>query len=83
MGTEKKKRKIRRMADKKFVFDWDAMDDTSQDYNPIYANRHGAQLFGRGHIAGFDEQQQRYGRSQFYEKLLESRRTAEEKDRAE
>ncbi|RKP09279.1 P-loop containing nucleoside triphosphate hydrolase protein [Thamnocephalis sphaerospora] len=83
MGAERKKRKIRRMADKKFVFDWDAMDDTSQDFNPIYSSRHDAQLFGRGHIAGFDIQQQKRERSQFYSTLMESRRTLEEKERAE
>ena len=30
-GEEKEKRKIRKMNDKKFVFDWDAEEDTSMD----------------------------------------------------
>ena len=42
------------MNEKKFVFDWDGGDDTSVDYNPIYANKHEVQLFGRGNIAGID-----------------------------
>lgn len=50
----KKKRRIRRLNDRKFVFDWDAGDDTSQDYNFLYKERHTVQFFGRGHIAGID-----------------------------
>ena len=45
---------MRRLNDRKFVFDWDAGDDTSVDYNPIYKEKHSVQLFGRGHIAGID-----------------------------
>ena len=45
---------MRRMNDRKFVFDWDAGEDTSVDYNPIYKERHQVQLFGRGHLAGID-----------------------------
>ncbi|KAJ3405836.1 DEAD (Asp-Glu-Ala-Asp) box polypeptide 23 [Chytridiales sp. JEL 0842] len=51
MGTEKKKRRIRRMNEKKFVFDWAADEDTSVDFNPIYAKKHDVQLFGKGLIA--------------------------------
>ena len=35
LGSEKKRRKMRRLADRKFVFDWDAGDDTSNDFNPL------------------------------------------------
>ena len=28
----------------KFVFDWDADEDTSRDLNPLYQNLHGASL---------------------------------------
>lgn len=35
LGAEKKRRKLRRLADRKFVFDWDAGDDTSVDFNPM------------------------------------------------
>ena len=54
LGIIKKKRRIRRLNDRKFVFDWDAGDDTSTDYNPLYKERHGVQFFGRGHVAGID-----------------------------
>lgn len=36
LGIIKRKRRIRRMNDRKFVFDWDAGEDTSNDYNPMY-----------------------------------------------
>ena len=54
LGIIKKKKRIRRLNDRKFVFDWDASEDTSNDYNPLYKERHQVQLFGRGHIAGID-----------------------------
>ncbi len=79
LGAERAKRKIRRMNEKKFVFDWDAGDDTSRDYNPIYAERHEVQLFGRGHLAGIDVAAQRLNKSQIYQDILEERRTTEEK----
>ncbi|KAJ3062265.1 DEAD (Asp-Glu-Ala-Asp) box polypeptide 23, partial [Quaeritorhiza haematococci] len=82
MGTQRKKRKIRKMNEKKFVFDWDTTEDTSQDINPIYADRHDVQLFGRGHIAGMDIKEQKKIRSQFYSTMLERRRTTEEAERA-
>ncbi|KIK59798.1 hypothetical protein GYMLUDRAFT_44255 [Collybiopsis luxurians FD-317 M1] len=55
LGVDKKKRKIRKMNDRKFVFDWDAQDDTFSS-EPPPANRQGAQImFGRGHLAGMDD----------------------------
>jgi ATP-dependent RNA helicase DDX23/PRP28 len=74
MGSKSNKRKLRRMNEKKFVFEWNAEEDTSQDHNPIYSNRHHAQLFGRGHFAGFDLRDQNHD-SSFYEKLLKDRRS--------
>ena len=35
LGGEKKRRKMRRLADRKFVFDWDTGEDTSVDFNPM------------------------------------------------
>ncbi|KAI8987041.1 P-loop containing nucleoside triphosphate hydrolase protein [Pilobolus umbonatus] len=81
-GGERKKRKIRRMNERKFVFDWDAGEDTSYDFNPLYANKHNAQMFGRGHIAGIDVKEQKKHQSHFYDQLLKLRRTTEEEDRA-
>lgn len=40
LGIVKKKRRVRRLNDRKFVFDWDAGEDTSVDYNPLYKERH-------------------------------------------
>ncbi|KAI8139339.1 P-loop containing nucleoside triphosphate hydrolase protein [Fennellomyces sp. T-0311] len=77
-GGERKKRKIRRMNERKFVFDWDAGEDTSHDFNPLYAQRHSAQMFGRGHIAGVDIKEQKKQRSEFYNQLLSDRQTEEE-----
>ncbi len=54
LGGIKKKKKVRRLNDRKFVFDWDAGEDTSVDYNPIYKEKHQVQLFGRGNLAGID-----------------------------
>jgi ATP-dependent RNA helicase DDX23/PRP28 len=58
LGVDKKKRKIRRMNERKFVFDWDEQEDTfSADPSAnIGVQRQGAQvMFGRGHIAGMDD----------------------------
>ncbi|KAL9555478.1 DEAD (Asp-Glu-Ala-Asp) box polypeptide 23 [Mucor bainieri] len=81
-GGERKKRKIRRMNERKFVFDWDAGEDTSHDINPLYANKHNAQMFGRGHLAGIDSKEQKKQQSEFYDRLLKERRTTEEVERA-
>lgn len=58
LGVDKKKRKIRKMNDRKFVFDWDTQDDTFAEDSPVAvgSNRQGAQImFGRGHLAGMDD----------------------------
>ncbi|XP_065666937.1 probable ATP-dependent RNA helicase DDX23 isoform X2 [Hydra vulgaris] len=78
LGVIKKKKKIRRLNDKKFVFDWDTSEDTSQDYNALYRERHEALLFGRGNKAGIDIKVQKK-ESKFYEQLMEKRRTESEK----
>ena len=71
------------MNDRKFVFDWDAGEDTAVDYNPIYKEKHEIQFFGRGHIAGIDLNKQKDDQSKFYGDLLSERRTQNEKDREE
>lgn len=58
LGVNTKKRKIRKMNDRKFVFDWNAEEDTFSGDSPVAvgANRQGAQvMFGRGHVGGFDD----------------------------
>jgi ATP-dependent RNA helicase DDX23/PRP28 len=79
LGIIKKKKKIRRLNDRKFVFDWDGSDDTSVDYNNLYKDRHELQFFGRGHVAGIDIKQQKRDQSKFYGELLQSRRSNDEK----
>lgn len=80
LGIVKKKRRVRRINDRKFVFDWDASEDTSNDYNLLYKERHHVQFFGRGNIAGIDIKEQRKLQSHFYGDLLEKRRTEAEKE---
>ncbi|PVV03735.1 hypothetical protein BB560_001800 [Smittium megazygosporum] len=81
IGGEKEQRKSRRTRDKNFVFDWDAKEDTSHDFNELYNFRHEPQFFGRGRFAGFDIKEQMARKSQFYRSLLSQRRTKEEEDR--
>ncbi len=35
LGAEKKRKRVRRLADRKFVFEWDTGEDTSTDFNPM------------------------------------------------
>lgn len=46
----------RRTTEKKFNFEWNADEDTTPDYNPIYNTRAEINFFGRGRLAGFDDQ---------------------------
>jgi len=80
LGGVKKKKKVRKLNDRKFVFDWDAGEDTSHDYNPLYNERHYNQFFGRGGIAGIDIKIQKKNQGAFYGDMLEKRRTDVEKD---
>lgn len=80
LGQEKKKKRVRRQNDRKFIFDWEAGDDTSVDYNKLYIERHNLQFFGRGGIGGIDIKSQKKEQTQFYGDLLEMRRTEMEKD---
>ncbi|XP_014206061.1 probable ATP-dependent RNA helicase DDX23 [Copidosoma floridanum] len=80
LGLVKKKRRVRRLNDRKFVFDWDTSEDTSVDYNNIYKERHQVQFFGRGNVAGIDIKAQKRDQSKFYGELLEKRRTEAEKE---
>jgi ATP-dependent RNA helicase DDX23/PRP28 len=58
LGVDKKKRKIRKMNDRKFVFDWDEQEDTftPEAAGPIAPLAQAAPvMFGRGHLAGMDD----------------------------
>ncbi|KAI2471214.1 DEAD-domain-containing protein [Annulohypoxylon bovei var. microspora] len=67
-STFSAKKKRRRTTDKKFNFEWDAEEDTTQDHNPIYSERAEPTFFGRGRLAGFgddmtEENARKYARS--------------------
>ncbi|KAF8577257.1 pre-mRNA-splicing ATP-dependent RNA helicase PRP28 [Ramaria rubella] len=58
LGVDKKKRKIRKMNDRKFVFDWDEQEDTftPEAAGPVASMGQGTGvMFGRGHLAGMDD----------------------------
>ena len=79
LGMVKKKRRVRHLNERKFVFEWDASEDTAVDYNPIYKDRHQVQFYGRGHVAGIDIKTQKKDQSKFYGEMLDNRRTDTEK----
>ncbi|XP_055352239.1 probable ATP-dependent RNA helicase DDX23 [Paramacrobiotus metropolitanus] len=66
--TQRRRRRQRRRNERKFVFDWDAGEDTSLDYNPIYKAKHQVQFFGRGHIGGIDIKSQKKN-AKFYQEI--------------
>ncbi len=80
--TQRRRRRQRRLNERKFVFDWDAGEDTSLDYNPIYKAKHQVQFFGRGHIGGIDIKSQKKN-ARFYTDLVERRRNEAELVQAE
>ncbi|EOO02492.1 putative pre-mrna-splicing atp-dependent rna helicase prp28 protein [Phaeoacremonium minimum UCRPA7] len=52
-STFSAKKKRKRTTEKKFNFEWDAEEDTSQDQNPIYAEQ--TTSFWAGKLGGFGE----------------------------
>jgi ATP-dependent RNA helicase DDX23/PRP28 len=57
LGVDKKKRPVRKLSDRKFVFDWAEQDDTFAMDSPsaVGSQRQGAAvMFGRGHLAGME-----------------------------
>lgn len=81
LGQMKRKKRIRKLNERKFVFDWDAADDTSTDYNVLYKNRHTIQLYGRGLVAGIDPAEQQKDKDRFYTGLVEKRRSEFDKEK--
>ena len=55
VSTFSANKKRRRTTEKKFNFEWNAEEDTTPDYNPIYNKRAETSFFGRGRLAGFDD----------------------------
>ncbi|RYP54325.1 hypothetical protein DL768_000899 [Monosporascus sp. mg162] len=54
-STFSAKKKRQRTTEKKFNFEWDPEEDTSQAFEAIYGNRAEPTFFGRGSLAGFDD----------------------------
>lgn len=54
-STFSAKKKRKRTTEKKFNFEWNAEEDTSTDYNPLYQSRIEANLYGRGRMGGYAE----------------------------
>eukprot|EP01135_Chromosphaera_perkinsii_P008566 Nk52_evm8s1401 gene=Nk52_evmTU8s1401 len=77
LGIEQHKKQTRRMNEKKVDFNWSANDDTSNDYNPIYKNRHEATFYGRGHLGGYDLKEQKKINARFYEDFSRGRESRE------
>ena len=48
-----------------------------------YKAKHEMQFFGRGQLAGIDINAQKKSQSQFYNEMMENRRTDEQKNKAE
>ncbi|KAK0085236.1 hypothetical protein PV325_005526 [Microctonus aethiopoides] len=81
LGLMKEKRRVRRLNDRKFVFDWDTSENTSVDYNNIYKEHHQVQFFGRGNLTSIDIEAEKRDQSEFYsDQLLKKRRTETEKE---
>ncbi|CAB40015.1 Pre-mRNA-splicing ATP-dependent RNA helicase prp28 [Schizosaccharomyces pombe] len=75
-------KKRRRNADKKFVFDWDATDDTMKDAETSASPEATIAVFGRGKLGGFDDQSIRKAKSNsgLIQRLLQG--TEQDKARA-
>ena len=71
-STFSAKKKRRRTTEKKFNFEWNAEEDTSPDYNPLYQARAEANFYGRGRLGGFSEDMAD-GAAQKYAKALQER----------
>ncbi|KAI4153235.1 MAG: hypothetical protein LQ340_002444 [Diploschistes diacapsis] len=54
-STFSAKKKRKRTTEKKFNFEWNAEEDTSPDYNPLYQARAEANFYGRGRLGGFGD----------------------------
>ncbi|CAD5231606.1 unnamed protein product [Bursaphelenchus xylophilus] len=84
LGAQKEKKKRgRRLHERKFVFEWDNSEDTSVDYDKLYQERHEVQFFGRGSIAGVDVNAQKKQKSEFYQTIMDQRRTDGQKEQEE
>ncbi|KAH8676051.1 pre-mRNA-splicing ATP-dependent RNA helicase PRP28 [Xylariales sp. PMI_506] len=71
VSTFSAKKKRRRTTEKKFNFEWDADEDTSQDHNPIYAERMEPTFFGRGRLGGYSDDMTEENARKYAQALIE------------
>lgn len=64
-------KKRKRTTEKKFNFEWDASEDTSQDHNPIYSERVAPTAFGRGRLGGFGDDMTEENTRKYAQALIE------------
>ncbi|ETS87726.1 Pre-mRNA-splicing ATP-dependent RNA helicase prp28 [Pestalotiopsis fici W106-1] len=64
-------KKRKRTTEKKFNFEWDASEDTSQDHNPIYSDRVAPTFFGRGRLGGFGDDMTEENTRRYAQSLIE------------
>ena len=70
-STFSAKKKRRRTTEKKFNFEWNAEEDTSPDYNPLYQARAEANFYGRGRLGGFGDDTAEEGGRKYRNALIE------------
>lgn len=73
-------KKRRRTTEKKFNFEWDADEDTSKDYDPVYAQQ-ASSIIGAGRLAGFGAEAEEEAAKKFA-RGLEERDPVEGRQRA-
>ncbi|KAK4952093.1 mRNA splicing protein prp28 [Elasticomyces elasticus] len=81
MSTFSAKKKRKRTTEKKFNFEWNTEEDTSNDYNPLYATRNETNFFGRGRLGGFADDKD-LAVAKTYAKAIEERDKVAGKERA-
>lgn len=70
-STFSAKKKRKRTTEKKFNFEWNAEEDTSPDYNPIYQQKAAVNFFGRGRLGGFGDEAMEAGAQSYIQALME------------
>lgn len=73
LGVDKKKRKVRKMNDRKFVFDWDEQEDTLEGGEAPSSSVKAPVMFGRGHLAGMDDGPRERGQDERHTDVMERR----------
>ncbi|KAF3009152.1 mRNA splicing protein prp28 [Neopestalotiopsis sp. 37M] len=64
-------KKRKRTTEKKFNFEWDASEDTSQDHNPIYSDRVAPTFFGKGRLGGYGDDMTEENTRRYAQSLIE------------